>query len=94
MGRPFPLKLPILSALCPPAPLKSLTFWRYTNQIIIIIIIFYYYYHGDLEPHLTRFLGPIRAHNHSPNGISIGSAVFAQPRDAVFTIGRPFPPRN
>jgi len=29
----------ILSALCPPAPLKSLTFWRYTNQIIIIIII-------------------------------------------------------
>ena len=29
----------LLSALCPPAPLKSLTFWRYTNQIIIIIII-------------------------------------------------------
>ena len=28
----------LLSALCPPAPLKSLTFWRYTNQIIIIII--------------------------------------------------------
>ena len=28
-----------LSALCPPAPLKSLTFWRYSNQIIIIIII-------------------------------------------------------
>jgi len=27
----------LLSALCPPAPLKSLTFWRYTNQIIIII---------------------------------------------------------
>jgi len=27
-----------LSALCPPAPLKSLTFWRYTNQIIIIVI--------------------------------------------------------
>ena len=24
---------------CPPAPLQSLTFWRYTNQIIIIIII-------------------------------------------------------
>jgi len=23
-------------ALCSPAPLKSLTFWRYTNQIIII----------------------------------------------------------
>jgi len=32
--------LPVfLSALCPPAPLKSLTtFWRYTNQIIIIVI--------------------------------------------------------
>jgi len=28
----------LLSALCPPAPLKSLTFWCYTNQIIIIII--------------------------------------------------------
>ena len=27
-------------------------------------------------PHLTRFLQPIRAHN--PNGISVGSAVFAQ----------------
>jgi len=27
----------LLSAHCPPAPLKSLTFWRYTNQIIIII---------------------------------------------------------
>ena len=24
----------ILSALCPPAPLKSFTFWCYTNQII------------------------------------------------------------
>jgi len=31
---------------------------------------------GDLEPHLTRFLGPIRAHNR--NGTSIGSAVLAQ----------------
>ena len=29
----------LLGALCPPAPLKSLTFWRYTNQIIIIITI-------------------------------------------------------
>ena len=28
----------LLSALSPPAPLKSLTFWRYTNQIIIIVI--------------------------------------------------------
>jgi len=27
------------STLCPPAPLKSLTFWRYTNQITT-----YYYY--------------------------------------------------
>ena len=26
----------LLSALCPPAPLKSLTFWRYTNQMNII----------------------------------------------------------
>jgi len=26
-----------LSALCPPAPVKSLTFLRYSNQIIIII---------------------------------------------------------
>jgi len=32
---------------------------------------------GDLDFHLTQcFLGPIRAHNS--NGISIGSAVFAQ----------------
>jgi len=31
--------LSVFSALCPPAPLKSLIFWRYTNQIIIIIII-------------------------------------------------------
>jgi len=31
---------------------------------------------GDQEPHLTRFVRPIRAHN--PNGILIGSAVFAQ----------------
>jgi len=29
----------LLSTVCSPAPLKSLTFWRYTNQIIIIIII-------------------------------------------------------
>jgi len=29
----------LLSTLCPPAPQKSLTFWRYTNEIIIIIII-------------------------------------------------------
>ena len=28
----------LLSALCPPAPLKSLTSWRYTNQIIIIMV--------------------------------------------------------
>jgi len=34
---------------------------------------------GDLDPHLTRFLGPIRAHN--PNSISIGSAVFAHCTD-------------
>jgi len=27
-----------LSALCLPAPLNFLTFWRYTNQIINIII--------------------------------------------------------
>jgi len=29
----------LLSAHCPPVPLKSLTSWHYTNQIIIIIII-------------------------------------------------------
>jgi len=28
----------LLSALYPPAPLNSLTFWRNTNEIIIIII--------------------------------------------------------
>ena len=28
--------LVLLSALCPPAPLKSLTLWRYTNQISIV----------------------------------------------------------
>jgi len=33
-------------------------------------------------PHLTRFLGPIRAHN--PNGISIGSDVFAQSRVSLY----------
>jgi len=32
--------------------------------------------HGRSGPHLTRFLGPIRA--HKTNGISIGSAIFAQ----------------
>jgi len=32
--------------------------------------------HGGSGPHLTRFLGPILDHN--PNGISIGSAVFAE----------------
>jgi len=31
----------LLSALCPPVPLKSFTFWLYTNQIIIIIIFYY-----------------------------------------------------
>jgi len=31
---------------------------------------------GGSGPHLTRFLGPLRPHN--PNGISIGSAVFAR----------------
>ena len=30
---------------------------------------------GDLDPYLTRFLGPIQVLN--PNGISIGSAIFA-----------------
>jgi len=30
----------------------------------------------DIWTHQTQFLGPIRAHN--PNGISIGSAIFAQ----------------
>jgi len=38
--------------------------------------------HGDLDTHLTRFLGASLAHN--PNGISIGSAVFAG-----FTTDRP-----
>jgi len=28
----------LLSAVCPPAPLKSLTFWRYTNQIIMVAL--------------------------------------------------------
>jgi len=32
--------------------------------------------HGGSRPHLIQFLGPIKAHN--PNGILIGSAVFAQ----------------
>ena len=31
---------------------------------------------GDLHLHLTRFLGPIQAHN--PNSISTGSAIFEQ----------------
>jgi len=33
-------ELLVLSALCPPAPLKSLTFWRYKNQIIIIVLMY------------------------------------------------------
>jgi len=47
-----------------------------------------------VDPHLTRFLGPIQA--HSPNGISIGSAVFAQMTavSLYFTMGRPIPPQN
>jgi len=50
---------------------------------------------GDLDPHLTRFLGPIQAHN--PNGILIGSAVFAQmTAECPYTLqwGAPFPPQN
>ena len=37
--RKGPKKVVVVAfTLCPPAHLKSLTFWRYTNQIIIIII--------------------------------------------------------
>ena len=60
----------LLSALCPPAPLKSLTFWRYTNQIIIIIIIIIIYtrpdaisqWNGEMSPALLLFAGGL---NHS-----------------------------
>jgi len=31
---------------------------------------------GDLEPHLTHFVGPTKV--HIPNGISIGSAIFTR----------------
>jgi len=47
---------------------------------------------GDLDPHLTRLLGSIQAHN--PNGISIGSAIFCMDGRTVslyFTMGCPFP---
>ena len=48
-----------------------------------------------MEPRLnTSFLGPIRAHN--PNGISIGSAVFAQMiAECPYTLqwNAPFPPK-
>ena len=50
---------------------------------------------GDLELHLTRFLGPIRANNLK--GISIGSASFAQQcpytiqRDALLPLKMPLP---
>ena len=49
---------------------------------------------GDLDPHLTRFLGPIQPHN--PNGISIGSDVVAQMTavSLYFTMGCTFPPQN
>ena len=47
--------------------------------------------------HLTRFLGPMRA--QTPNGTSIGLAVFAQmttecPYILYFTMVRPFPAQN
>jgi len=42
-------------------------------------------------PSNNWFLWPIRAHN--PNGIPIGSAVFAQ-TTVDFTMGRPFSPKN
>jgi len=45
----------LLSALCPPAPLKSLTFWRYTNQIIIIIIIINTFIKTDTQLALHLF---------------------------------------
>ena len=47
--------------------------------------------HGGSGRHLTRFLGPILAHN--PNGIVIGSAVFAQMTTVslYFTMGHTFP---
>ena len=45
-------------------------------------------------PSNTRFLRPIRA--HKPNGIPIGSAVFAQTTvlSLYFTMGRPFSPKH
>jgi len=49
---------------------------------------------GSGLPSNTQFLWPIQA--HKPNGISIGSSVFAQMTavSLYFTMGRPFPPQN
>jgi len=47
--------------------------------------------HGWFNVSARCFLGPTRV--HFPNGISIGSAVFAQLRAALhFTMGRPLFP--
>jgi len=42
-------------------------------------------------PHATHFLGPIQVHN--PNSISIGSAIFAQLTEGLYTLqwAAPFP---
>jgi len=47
----------------------------------------------QVAPMCTCFLGPIWV--HVPNGISIGSAVFAwRTTENPFTTGRPSPPQN
>jgi len=49
--------------------------------------------HGDLDPHLIVVLGPTCVCN--PNGISIGSAIFAQHvRMSLFMLGHALPPQN
>ena len=45
----------LLSTLCPPAPLKSLTFWRCTYQIIITIIIRTYRHESQCLYDLEKF---------------------------------------
>ena len=50
---------------------------------------------GDLDPHLTRCLAPITAHN--PNGISIGIQPFLHrsPQSVLILYnGLPLPPQN
>jgi len=51
----------LLSALCPPAPLKSLTFWRYKIRLLLLLLII-----------IIRPSVPVRSQNLFPISIKFG----------------------